>query len=132
MDQVSIKYTNIFDCKTLQNLPNFLVWKQTIRQPWSAIVQNGWIFNRKAINVSVCIGLLPPLQNKIWLQFVSEDFHTQYSFWERSKIWSSGEEMYLEIIASLCFKRKVKWSNLSKKYGCHMERLKYGSSPPKT
>jgi hypothetical protein len=23
MDQVSIKYTNIFNCKTLQNLPKF-------------------------------------------------------------------------------------------------------------
>jgi hypothetical protein len=31
-----IKYTNIFHCKTLQNLPRlgFLVWKQTIWQPW--------------------------------------------------------------------------------------------------
>jgi hypothetical protein len=37
MDQVSIKYTNIFKCKTLQNLPKFgfLVCKQTIWQPWS-------------------------------------------------------------------------------------------------
>jgi hypothetical protein len=35
MDQVSVKYTNIFNCKTLQNLPEFvfLVWKQTIWQP---------------------------------------------------------------------------------------------------
>jgi hypothetical protein len=33
---VSIKYTIIFHCKTLQNLPKigFLVWKQTIWQPW--------------------------------------------------------------------------------------------------
>jgi hypothetical protein len=33
---VSIKYTNIFQCKTLQNLPKFrlLVWKETIWQPW--------------------------------------------------------------------------------------------------
>jgi hypothetical protein len=38
MDQVSIKYTNIFHCKTLQNLPKFgfLVCKQTIWQPWFA------------------------------------------------------------------------------------------------
>jgi hypothetical protein len=37
MDQVSIKYTNIFQFKTLQNLPKFgcLVWKQTIWQPWT-------------------------------------------------------------------------------------------------
>jgi hypothetical protein len=37
MDQVSIKYTNIFQSKTLQNLPkfDFLAWKQTIWQPWS-------------------------------------------------------------------------------------------------
>jgi hypothetical protein len=36
MDQVSIKYINMFQCKTLQNLPKFgfLVWKQTIWQPW--------------------------------------------------------------------------------------------------
>jgi hypothetical protein len=35
MDQVSIKYTNIFHSKTLQNFPKFgfLVWKQTIWQP---------------------------------------------------------------------------------------------------
>jgi hypothetical protein len=35
MDQVSIKYTDIFHCKTLQNLHKFgfLVWKQTIWQP---------------------------------------------------------------------------------------------------
>jgi hypothetical protein len=35
MDQVSIKYSNIFHCKTLQNLPKFgfLVLKQTIWQP---------------------------------------------------------------------------------------------------
>jgi hypothetical protein len=35
MDQVSLKYTIIFHCKTLQNLPKFgfLVWKQTIWQP---------------------------------------------------------------------------------------------------
>jgi hypothetical protein len=34
---VSIKYTNIFHCKTLQNFPKFgfLVWKQTIWQPCS-------------------------------------------------------------------------------------------------
>jgi hypothetical protein len=37
MDQVFVKYTNIFHCKTIQNLPTFgsLVWKQTIWQPWS-------------------------------------------------------------------------------------------------
>jgi hypothetical protein len=37
MDQVSIKYTNIFHCKTLQNLSKFgfWVWKQTIWQPCS-------------------------------------------------------------------------------------------------
>jgi O6-methylguanine-DNA--protein-cysteine methyltransferase len=36
MDQVSIKYTDTLQCKTLQNLPKFtvLVWKQTIWQPW--------------------------------------------------------------------------------------------------
>jgi hypothetical protein len=36
MDQVSIEYTNISHCKILQNLPKFgfLVWKQTIWQPW--------------------------------------------------------------------------------------------------
>jgi membrane-associated HD superfamily phosphohydrolase len=36
MDQVPIKYTNIFHCKTLQNLPKFVfffAWKQTIWQP---------------------------------------------------------------------------------------------------
>jgi hypothetical protein len=35
-DQIVIKYTNIFHCKTLQNLPKlgFLVWKYAIWQPW--------------------------------------------------------------------------------------------------
>jgi hypothetical protein len=34
---VSMKYTNIYHCKTLLNFPKFgfLVWKQTIWQPWS-------------------------------------------------------------------------------------------------
>jgi hypothetical protein len=34
--QMAIKYINIFQSKALQNLPKlgFLVWKQTIRQPW--------------------------------------------------------------------------------------------------
>jgi hypothetical protein len=42
MDQLSIKYTNIFHCKTLQNLPKFgfLVWRQTIWQPCFATEQN--------------------------------------------------------------------------------------------
>jgi hypothetical protein len=37
IDQLGIKYTNIFNCKTLQNLPKlgFLVSKNTIWQPWS-------------------------------------------------------------------------------------------------
>jgi hypothetical protein len=41
MDLVSIKYTNISHCKTLQNLPKFgfLVWKQTIWQPWLPILR---------------------------------------------------------------------------------------------
>jgi hypothetical protein len=35
IDEMSIKFTNIFYCKTLQNLPKleFLVWKYTIWQP---------------------------------------------------------------------------------------------------
>jgi hypothetical protein len=34
---MTIKYTSIFPSKVLQNLPKlvFLVWKQTIWQPWS-------------------------------------------------------------------------------------------------
>jgi hypothetical protein len=36
VDQMVIKYTKIFRSKTFQNLPKlgFLVWKQTIWQPW--------------------------------------------------------------------------------------------------
>jgi hypothetical protein len=36
MDQVSIEYTNISHSKTLENFSKFgfLVWKQTIWQPW--------------------------------------------------------------------------------------------------
>jgi hypothetical protein len=43
MDQTSIKHTNIFHCKALQNLPKlrFLVWKYTIWQPWPAGAQKG-------------------------------------------------------------------------------------------
>jgi hypothetical protein len=43
MDQVSISFTNIFHCKTLQNLPKFgfLVWKQTIWQPRLMCVGGG-------------------------------------------------------------------------------------------
>jgi hypothetical protein len=46
MDQVSIKYTNIFHCKTLQNLPKFgfSVWKQTIWQPCFRRVDEAWVF----------------------------------------------------------------------------------------
>jgi hypothetical protein len=38
-----IKYAKIFHCKTLQNFPNlgFLVRKQTIWQPWSAVEKRG-------------------------------------------------------------------------------------------
>jgi hypothetical protein len=46
MDQVAINYTNIFHCKTLQNLPKFgfLVWKQTIWQPCSGEeAEEAWI-----------------------------------------------------------------------------------------
>jgi hypothetical protein len=54
MDQVSIKYTNIFDCKTLKNLPKFgfLVWKQTIWQPCKGhlnIVKNDLIQWRRYV-----------------------------------------------------------------------------------
>jgi hypothetical protein len=46
MDQVSIKYTNIFQSKTLQNIPKFgfLVWKQTIWQPWPGLESKPRIF----------------------------------------------------------------------------------------
>jgi hypothetical protein len=39
INQVLIKYTKVFYCKTHQNLPalGVLVWKQTIWQPWSKI-----------------------------------------------------------------------------------------------
>jgi hypothetical protein len=41
---MAIKYTNIFHCKTLQSLPKleFLVWKQTIRQPWTRLTRTGF------------------------------------------------------------------------------------------
>jgi hypothetical protein len=63
MDQVSIKYTNIFYCKTLQNLPKFgfLVWKQTIWQPW---------LDRKV---------------KVWRQLRVETFFV--TFWRAQIVW---------------------------------------------
>jgi hypothetical protein len=47
---MAVKYSSIFHSKALQNLPKlgFLVWKQTIWQPWSAPSffwsRQGWIF----------------------------------------------------------------------------------------
>jgi hypothetical protein len=40
--QMVRKYTKIFHCNTLQNLPKlgFLVWKQTIWQPWCVSEEN--------------------------------------------------------------------------------------------
>jgi hypothetical protein len=40
IDQTAKKYTNIFNCKTLHNLPKlgFLVWKYTIWQPWQEVI----------------------------------------------------------------------------------------------
>jgi hypothetical protein len=45
MDQMSIKYTNIFHCKTLQNVPKctkfgFLVWNHAIWQPCFGTLQS--------------------------------------------------------------------------------------------
>jgi hypothetical protein len=39
IDEMSVKFTNIFYCKSLQNLPKlaFLIWKYTIWQPWSRL-----------------------------------------------------------------------------------------------
>jgi hypothetical protein len=41
IDQMAIKYTNTFHCKTLQYLPKLeiLVWKYTIWQPWTVCRQ---------------------------------------------------------------------------------------------
>jgi hypothetical protein len=41
--KMAIKYINIFQSKALQNLPKFgfLVWKQTIWQPWDAATKRG-------------------------------------------------------------------------------------------
>jgi hypothetical protein len=38
IDQMAVKCTNVFKCKTLQNLPKlgFSNWKYTIWQPWSS------------------------------------------------------------------------------------------------
>jgi hypothetical protein len=51
MDQVSIKSTNIFRCKTVQNLPKFgiLVWKQTIWQLWFAPVFKRLLLHRRKL-----------------------------------------------------------------------------------
>jgi hypothetical protein len=57
LDKVSIKYTNIFHCKTLQNLPRFgfLVWKQTIWQPWLAVRGKKWKNRlRKVVKKLIC------------------------------------------------------------------------------
>jgi hypothetical protein len=45
MDQVSVKHTNVFHCRTLQNVPNFgfLVWKQTLWQPWLQLQHNSLV-----------------------------------------------------------------------------------------
>jgi hypothetical protein len=55
MDQVSIKYSNIFQCKTHQNLPKFgfLVWKQTIWHPCHTVIKDWRIGIRDAFSVRV-------------------------------------------------------------------------------
>jgi hypothetical protein len=42
IDQMAIKYTNIYHCKTLPNLPKLglWVWKETIWQPWMKEIQS--------------------------------------------------------------------------------------------
>jgi hypothetical protein len=74
MDQVSI-YTNISHNKTLQNLPKigFLVWKQTIWQPWCKYnYVNISLVQTSLRNVQICaiptLTVLPKTQisSKYW------------------------------------------------------------------
>jgi hypothetical protein len=67
MDQVSIKYTNIFHCKTLRNLPKFgfLVWKQTIWQPcvgWVAQPETGHRFESPFLSVALQTRFARPIR----------------------------------------------------------------------
>jgi hypothetical protein len=60
INQMVIKYINIFHCKTLQNLPQlgFLVLKHTIWQPWprNLFFQKG---ARKIVSFSASIKKIP-------------------------------------------------------------------------
>jgi hypothetical protein len=59
--QMSIKYNILFHCKTLQNLPKFfLVWKQTIWQPWWKRTSKHWVV--------------------LWYVEWNENFHSFFSF----------------------------------------------------
>jgi hypothetical protein len=57
--QMTITYTSIFHSKALQNLPKlgFLVWKQTIWQPWKNTFLSPRRYNScsKAPNTYICI-----------------------------------------------------------------------------
>jgi hypothetical protein len=86
IDQMAIKYTNIFHCKTLQNLPKlrFLVWIYTIWQP-------------------CCVQVLFPL--KRWLsRFLNGLESLSRSEWVT--FFFDGEivkiQIYLESIFSAC------------------------------
>jgi hypothetical protein len=87
MDQVSIKYTYIFHCKTLQNLPKFgfLVWKQTIWQPW------GWLRERE----------LNGAEKLIW-RTQNRKIFLQQTFWIWALVaWHGGHRVRLQNIRSL-------------------------------
>jgi hypothetical protein len=81
IDQMVIKYTNIFNCKTLQNLPKlgFLVWKQTIWQPWWPAAEErtasafGWFIGRLQ-NIGQKWSLSNIFLTCLWFSFFISDF----------------------------------------------------------
>jgi hypothetical protein len=47
--QLALKYINIFPSRALQNLPKFLVCKETIWQPWTRLRRKLFTFYKKII-----------------------------------------------------------------------------------
>jgi hypothetical protein len=136
MNQVSVKYTNIFHCKTPQNLPKlgFYVWKQTIWQPWcsfeclycaakhslrdfssSEASVTGWVREKIAQNVAqpivvknkTCVNLyLRKSSTKMWAS--SEIFKTL----PKANNGPLGEKTKIRRIWSRCRRRNLQ--------GCQM------------
>jgi hypothetical protein len=87
---MAIKYTNIFHCKTLQNLPKlglFLVWEYAIWQPCVLVAEGpavGWLFCCTRIQMQIRQSENMEQSNSMW----SKGFFRR-NFWDEKNcsIW---------------------------------------------